>query len=153
MKIAIAGNQVGKQAAQAAKAILAELGHEIIDMCTEKPDDDYPDLAYTAALAIKEQKVDRAILICGSGICMCISANKIPGIMAAACYEPIEAHLARSSLNTNVLCLSGKWFVHGIADKIIREWLNTPFTGSKRQERILKKIQAIEQGCDPRQVG
>jgi ribose 5-phosphate isomerase B len=139
MKIAIAGNRIGEQAAQAAKAILVESGHEIVDMCTDIPDDDYPDMAYAAALAIKEKKADRAILICGSGICMCISANKIPGIMAAACYEPIEAHLARSSLNTNVLCLSGRWFVQGIADKIIREWLNTPFTGSKRQERILRE--------------
>jgi ribose 5-phosphate isomerase B len=152
MRIAIASDHRGFDAKQHIKAVVTQLGHECIDFGTNSNAPvDYPDMAYTAAKAVAEKKADRAILICGTGIGMCITANKIKGIRAALCHDELSAQISRHHNNANVLCLSGDLIGAVLLRKIVEVWLNTDFSGGRHQRRI-KKITAIEEGKDPASI-
>jgi len=152
MKIAVANDHRGFESKQQIKAIITQLDHECIDMGSidENPVD-YPDHAYKAALAVSQQQADRAILICGTGIGMCITANKIKGIRAALCHDELSAQISRHHNDANVLCLSGDLVGEVLLRKIVEVWLNTEFQGGRHQRRV-NKIKAIEQGTDPAEV-
>ena len=108
MKIALASDHRGYQAKEQIKAIVKQLGHECIDFGTENNDPvDYPDTAYQASKAVSEKQADRAILACGTGIGMSITANKVKGIRAALCYDELNAQISRHHNDANVLCVSG----------------------------------------------
>ena len=109
---------------------------------------DYPDLAYLAAKAVAAKEADRAILACGTGIGMCIAANKIKGIRAALCHDELSAQISRHHNNANILCVSGDLIGAVLLRRIVEIWLNTEFNGGRHQRRI-KKISAIEEGIDP----
>jgi ribose 5-phosphate isomerase B len=152
MKIAVGSDHRGFEAKEQTKAIAAELGHECIDFGTDTNNPvDYPDTAYLAATAVSTKKADRAILICATGIGMCMAANKVPGIRAALCHDELSAQLSRDHNNSNVLCLSGDQVSESLLRRIVEVWLNTDFSGGRHQRRV-NKIQAIEQGKDPREI-
>jgi len=152
MKIAIASDHRGFEAKEQIKAILTQLGHESIDFgANDSNPVDYPDMAYSAAMAVSNKQTDRAILICATGIGMSIAANKIKGIRAVLCHDELSAQISRDHNNSNVLCLSGDQINEVVLRKIIETWLTTEFSGG-RHERRVKKIAAIEQGKDPRKV-
>jgi ribose 5-phosphate isomerase B len=92
-----------------------------------------------------------AILVCGTGIGMCIAANKVPGVRAALCYDELNARVSRQHNNANVLCLSGDLIGSQALRKIVEVWLTTEFAGGRHQRRV-NKIHAIEQGLDPKTV-
>jgi ribose 5-phosphate isomerase B len=149
MKIAVASDHRGFEAKQQIKAIVTQLGHECIDLGTNNNAPvDYPDLAYLASKAVAESQADRAILACGTGIGMCIAANKMRGIRAALCHDELSAQISRHHNNANVLCLSGDLTGAIMLRKIVEVWLNTEFNGGRHHRRI-KKITAIEEGKDP----
>jgi len=149
MKIAVASDHRGVDSKEEIKAIVAELGHECIDFGTCDSDPvDYPDLAYSAATAVVEEKVDRAILVCATGLGMNIAANKIKGIRAATCYDEMGARIAREQKDANVLCVSGETVGKVALRKIVEVWINTEFVGGRHQRRI-DKIRAIEEGKRP----
>ena len=152
MKIAVANDHRGVEAIQQVKAIIAQLNHECIDFGSdgEQPVD-YPDVAFQAAQAVSQKQADRAILICGTGIGMCIAANKVKGVLAALCYDELNAQVSRHHNNANVLCLSGDLLGSTMLQKIVEIWLTTEFSGGRHQRRV-NKIFAIEKGQDPRQV-
>ena len=152
MKIAVANDHRGMETKEQIKAIVTELGHQCIDfgVSGEEPAD-YPDLAYAAATAVSNKEVDRAILVCGTGIGMSIAANKVKGIRAALCYDELNARISREHNDSNVLCLSGDLLGSQVLRKMVESWLTTKFSGGRHKRRV-DKIKAIEQGIDPRTI-
>jgi len=152
MKIAVGNDHRGFEAKQQIKAIITQLGHECIDVgSTNSNPVDYPDLAYLAAMAVSKKKADRAILACGTGIGMSITANKIKGIRAALCHDELSARISRHHNDANVLCVSADLTGEVLLRKIVEVWLDTEFSGGRHQRRI-KKITAIEEGKDPTEI-
>ena len=152
MKVAVANDHRGHTAIEQIKAVIAQLGFECVD-CSTSGDQvvDYPDTAYVATRAVVEQRADRAILVCGTGIGMSIAANKVKGIRAALCFDELAAKFSREHNDANVLCLSGDLLGSTMLQKIVETWLTTDFVGGRHLRRV-RKIQAIEAGGDPREV-
>ena len=152
MKIVVGSDHRGFEAKQQIKAMITQLGHECVDVGTSDNNPvDYPDLAYLAAMAVAEKQADRAILVCGTGIGMSITANKIKGIRAALCHDELSAQISRHHNDANVLCVSGDLIGEVLLRKIVDVWLNTEFRGGRHQRRV-KKITAIEEGRDPKGI-
>jgi ribose 5-phosphate isomerase B len=152
MRVAVANDHRGHKAVEQIKAIITQLGLECVDFSS--PSDqpiDYPDTAYLASIAINENKAERAILVCGTGIGMCIAANKVKGIRAALCFDELAAKLSREHNDANVLCLSGDLVGQTMMRKIVETWLTTEFVAGRHLRRV-RKIQAIEEGTDPRDI-
>ena len=152
MKIAVGSDHRGYEAKEQIKAIIAHLGHECIDVGTHdsKPVD-YPDQAYLAATAVANKEADRAILVCGTGIGMCIAANKVHGVRAALCHDELTAQISRHHNDANVLCLSGDLTGEVLLRKIVEVWLDTEPSGGRHKRRV-NKIAAIEEGRDLKEV-
>jgi len=152
MKIAVGSDHRGYDIKQQIIAIATELGHECIDVGTGGNNPvDYPDLAYLAATAVSKKEADRAILTCATGIGMSMAANKVKGIRAALCHDELTAQISRDHNNSNVLCLSADQIGVLLLRKMVEVWLRTEFSGG-RHERRVRKIEAIEQGKDPREI-
>jgi len=130
---------------EALKPYLEELNYTQLDCGTYTPDSvDYPDIAYAVAKQVANGAAWRGIIIDGAGIGSCITANKIPGIRAALCYNQAMAHNSREHNNANVLTLGAGMIGLNLAKQIITTWLNTGFAGG-RHERRVNKITDIEQ--------
>ena len=152
MKIAVGSDHRGFEAKQQIKAIVTQLGHECIDVGTNDSNPvDYPDIAYLAAKEVTEKKADRAILACATGLGMSIAANKVKGIRAALCHDELSAQISRDHNDANVLCLSGDQVGEVLLRKIVEVWLSTKFSGGRHLRRV-KKIKALEECTDPREV-
>ncbi|MBN2457136.1 MAG: ribose 5-phosphate isomerase B [Sedimentisphaerales bacterium] len=152
MKIAVGSDHRGFKVKQQVKAILNQLGHECIDVgATDSNPVDYPDTAYAAAMAVASKKAEKAILACATGLGMSITANKVKGIRAALCHDELNAQISRDHNDANVLCISGDQISETLLRKIVEVWLKTEFSGGRHQRRV-KKIAAIEEGKDPREI-
>jgi ribose 5-phosphate isomerase B len=152
MKVALGSDHRGYKAKELIKTIVSQLGHDFIDFgAVDSNPIDYPDPAYHAAKAVAEKKADRAILACGTGIGMCITANKVRGVRAALCYDELSARISRHHNDANVLCVSGELLGEVLLRKMVEVWLGTDFAGGRHLRRV-RKIQAIEQGKDPASV-
>ncbi|MDY6913184.1 MAG: ribose 5-phosphate isomerase B [Planctomycetota bacterium] len=148
MIIALAADHRGHATKEKVLAMLNE--HQVLDMGTNSSKScDYPDLAYPAAKSVADGKVDRAILICGSGIGMDICANKVPGVRAALCHDELTAQMSRRHNNANVLCLASDVLGEELIRRIVAGWLSTEFEGGGRHGRRVGKMALIEQGKDP----
>ena len=145
MRIAIGCDHRGRALKKAIKGLLAELGHECTDMGVHRAKSvDYPDIAAKVASQVVKGKADRGILICGTGIGMCIAANKVHGIRAANCNGGFSARRSREHNDANVLCLGAEILGEGLALDIVKTFLSTKFAGERHQRR-LDKISALEQ--------
>lgn len=153
MKIAIGADHRGAEAAGKIADRLKKQGHDIV--ATHMPASgeacDYPEPAYVVGQLVAKHEAETAVLICGTGVGMCMAVNKIPGIRAANVHDEITAEISRSSNDANVICLSADLLGLRLMEQVIDHWLKTPFAGG-RHERRLAKIVAMEQGKDPRQV-
>ncbi|MCA9019077.1 MAG: ribose 5-phosphate isomerase B, partial [Planctomycetaceae bacterium] len=122
-----------------------QLGHVAFDY---GPDDgesvDYPDYAVKVAKAIGDKTIDRGILICGTGMGMCIVANKFPGVRATPCHDDITAQMSRLHNDSNVLCLSADLLGDRLVNRMIEIWLKEEFEGG-RHARRLEKLQKVEE--------
>lgn len=144
MRIAIGSDHAGFELKEQLRAALAGEGHQVDDLGThDRSSCDYPDFAQAVGRAVAEGRAERGILICGTGIGMAIAANKIPGVRAACCNEPVSARLTRQDNDSNVLTLGGRLIGPLMALEIVRVWLDTPFAGG-RHERRVAKIHAVE---------
>ena len=150
MKVAIAYNQFGRPLAESIIVLLHDLGHDVMDLGDSDSQVDYADIAYSAGREIIDRHADRAILICGFGVCTTISANKMKGLYAAPCYDPFEARVSRSRYDTNVLCLAERWTDARAACDIVIQWIGTPFEHRATDTRSLRKIHSIENNTGPR---
>jgi ribose 5-phosphate isomerase B len=149
VKIALSADHRGSSIQAAIARHLQDRGHDLVSVptCTSGSCD-YPDMAWGAARAVSRGEAESAILICGTGIGMCIAANKVPGIRAALVHDDIGARLARSHNDANVLCMSADMLGERLITQIVDIWLETDFEGGRHARRV-NKIMAIERGEDP----
>lgn len=144
MKISIASDHRGYHLKEKLASILRTKGFEVSDEGTSLTEAvDYPDFAALVALKVSTGKVDRGILICGSGIGMAIAANKFPGVRAAPCTDEVTAEISRRHNDLNVLCLSADMLSPRTVERMVETWLKTEFEGGRHSRRV-EKIQAIE---------
>jgi len=144
MKIAVASDHRGFDVKGKILARLKELGHEGIDYGPAANESvDYPDFAAQVAGDISSGKVDLGILICGTGIGMCIAANKFPGVRAAPCHDDLTAEMSRLHNDANIMCLSGDLLGDRLIHRMVEIWVNTKFEGGRHARRV-EKIAAIE---------
>ena len=152
MKIAVSTDHRGADVYQRIIDLVRQSGHELADAPTCHTNScDYPDMAYGVSTAVAEGRADRGILVCGSGIGMSISANKVPGVRAALCHDDLTAEMSRRHNNANVLCMSADLLGLPLIEKIVSVWLDTDFEGGRHARRV-NKITAIESGADPATV-
>lgn len=104
----------------------------------------YPDVAFKVAEAVAKGAYRRAILVCGTGIGMCICANKVPGVRAAVCHDPFSAERARKSNNAQILCMGERVIGQELAKKILDEWLGDEFDEKSRSQPKVRRICELE---------
>ncbi|RMF78496.1 MAG: ribose 5-phosphate isomerase B [Planctomycetota bacterium] len=144
MKIAIGSDHRGFDAKERIKLLLQELNCEVVDYGPESRDMcDYPDAAFRVAEDVANGKVDRGILLCGSGLGMSISANKVAGVRAALCHDDLTAQMSRRHNDANVLCLPADLVGDTLLKSMVRTWIETKFEGG-RHERRVNKIREYE---------
>jgi len=145
MKIGIASDHRGFKLKDTLINYLTEKGYGVVDFGTYSKDPcDYPDYTYVASEAVKMKKVDRAVIICYTGIGSCIAANKVKGVRAALVYSLKSAYMSRRHNNSNVLVLPSSFLKVDYTKKIISRWLKEEFEGG-RHARRLRKIREIEE--------
>jgi len=149
MKIAIGSDHRGYTTKERIKALLLELHHEVIDCgATSEDSCDYPDYAIPACLKVARHEADRAILMCGSGIGMTMTANKVAGIRAALCHDELTAEMSRRHNDANVLCLAADLLGEELIRRMIEVWLTTPFEAGRHARRV-RKVMAAEKYLSP----
>jgi len=143
-KIAIASDHAGYELKQIIISFLIQEGLMIEDSGPPNNESvDYPDYGIKLAQAIVAQKAERGILVCGTGVGMSITVNRFPEIRGALCSDIYTAKLCREHNDSNVLVLAGRVVGVGLAQEIVRTWLNTAFEGGRHQRR-LDKIEQID---------
>ncbi|MGQ9913251.1 MAG: ribose 5-phosphate isomerase B [Thermogutta sp.] len=144
MRVAIGSDHRGYQIRPRIAEWLREQGYEVIDVGAHSQQPvDYPDIAEAVATKVSQGEVDRGILLCGTGLGMCIAANKVHGVRAVPCHDDLTAEMSRRHNDANVLCLSADLLGERLLFRIVEIWLHTPFEGG-RHARRLEKIAAIE---------
>ncbi len=137
MKLAIGADHAGYYLKEQIKEFLKNKNIDFKDYGTFKIEScDYPEYAYKVGQAVVNGEADLGILICGTGIGMSITANKIKGIRAALVYDEQTAKLSRQHNDANVLCMGGRLTPEEEAKKIVDIWLNTSFEGGRHEKRI-----------------
>jgi ribose 5-phosphate isomerase B len=145
VKLAIASDHAGFQMKEHLKPWLTKEGHELMDLgaYNDQPSD-YPDFAEAIARAVIAGRVDRGILLCGSGVGASIAANKFPGIRAALAHDAFSARQCVYDDDANVLCLGPRVIGEELAKVLIGIFLTTKFSGIERHRRRLEKLRLIE---------
>ncbi len=139
MRIAVGSDHRGIQMREKVLSLLKTMGQEPIDVGTcEDEDVDYPDVAAKVAEKVSRGEVERGVLICATGLGMCIVANKFPGVRAAPCHDEVTAEIARRHNDLNVLCLSGEIMADCSVDRLVEIWLTTSFAGGRHARRVQK---------------
>ena len=140
--IAIGSDHGGFELKQAIMAHLDKRGLEYKDFGTyDEASCDYPEYGKAVAHAVASGEYERGIIICGTGIGISISANKVPGIRAALCTDCFMAEATRLHNNANILALGGRVVGEGLALKIVDTFLDTPFSNDERHIRRISKIE------------
>ncbi len=145
MKIAVGCDHAGFALKETVLNVLKNQKHTVLDCGTNSCERvDFPDFALAAAQKVVNGEADRAILICGSGVGMCIAANKIKGIRACVCHDAYSAHQAVEHDDLNVLCLGALVIGPELAEELIKQFLNATFVTGSAYEKRVKKILAFE---------
>jgi ribose 5-phosphate isomerase B len=137
--IAIASDHAGLVLKAEICRLLQSLGIEVEDLGPQDAKSvDYPDYAHLLAQAVSDGRIERGILICGSGIGMSMAANRHPGVRAALCHDAYTAEMARRHNDANVLCIGERTTGPGVAEQIVRVFVETEFEGGRHQRRVAK---------------
>ncbi len=145
MRIAIGADHAGFKLKEDLAAHLRQLGHDVIDVGTASSDPvDYPDFAEAVGRTLLDNRSERGVLICGSGVGASVSANKIPGIRAAVCHDAYSARQGVEHDDMNVLVLGARVIGAELARELVNQFLAAQFTGEERHVRRLEKIKALE---------
>ena len=145
MRVVVGSDHAGFELKVVVAAIVNELGHQLVDVGTHNTESvDYPDYAEAVGNAILENKADRGVLICGSGVGASVAANKMPGIRAGLCHDTYSAHQGVEHDEMNVLVMGGRIIGPELARELVTAYLSAQFTGEDRHRRRLEKIYAIE---------
>lgn len=152
MRIAIASDHAGFVQKEPLASYMRELGHEVEDLGPATDDRcDYPDYADRVARRVASGAADRGVLVCGTGIGMALTADKVPGIRASVIETPQFAHLFREHNDGNVLCVSGRFTDLAVNEQIVSEFLTTEFGGGRhalRVEKIMREDDPAFAGVD-----
>jgi ribose 5-phosphate isomerase B len=148
MRIAIGADHAGFEMKEQVGKLLRELGHEVDDKGTTSASDsvDYPDFALAVARAVASGAAERGILMCGTGIGMSITANKVAKVRAALCHDHFTARLCREHNDANLLCFGGRTTGPGVAEEMVKTFLETPFSGGRHTRRV-EKIRSQEESA------
>ena len=139
MKIALGTDHAGYAYKEAIKAMLVELGHEVLDFGANSDERcDYPDHVRPAAEAVAKGDAERCIVLGGSGNGEAICANRVAGVRAALCWNRDTAHLARQHNDANGLSLGARQIALELALDIVKIWLDDPFDGGRHETRVKK---------------
>ncbi|HVW76953.1 MAG TPA: ribose 5-phosphate isomerase B [Alloacidobacterium sp.] len=146
MKLVIAADHAGFPLKEEVRGYLERLGHEVTDLGAYNTEpSDYPDFAEAVGKALAAGRVERGILICGSGVGVNIAANKMPGIRASMCHDTYSAHQGVEHDDMNVLVLGARIIGPALAFDLVSSFLNARF--QKQEDRFvrrLNKVKAIE---------
>jgi ribose 5-phosphate isomerase B len=147
VKLVISADHAGFPLKEDIRAYLAKAGHEVVDLGAFTGDlpDDYPDFAEKVGAAIKEGVAHKGILICGSGVGVCVAANKIPGIRAGMCHDTYSAHQGVEHDDMNVIVLGARIIGSELAYECVNAFIGAKFIANEpRFTRRYKKVLAIE---------
>lgn len=143
--VAIAADHGGFALKIELSAYLEELGYQVLDLGTDTEDSvDYPDFAYALAEAIEDGRVERGILICGSGIGISMAANRSYDVRAAVCHDVTTARLTRIDNDANVLCMGARVIGNVVAKDIVKTFLETRTSDQERHQNRIKKLASRE---------
>ena len=145
MIIAVGCDEAGLELKNLLARELDAAGVQVEDL-SPSPAVDYPDAARAVAGAVAEGRADQGILVCGTGIGMSITANKVVGVRAAMCADPYSARMSREHNGANVLCLGGRTLGSGTAMEILRAWLAAQPSVEERHVRRRDKVSSLERG-------
>ena len=152
-KIAIASDHGGFELKETVITHLLNDGWEIDDLGPNNEDSvDYPDYGIKLAEIIANKKVERGIVICGTGVGMSIVVNRFPGIRGTLCSDIYTAKMSREHNDSNILIMGGRVIGKGLASEIVDTWLNTAFEGGRHQRR-LDKINEIDANLKSKSPG
>ena len=145
MRIGIAADHGGYQLKEQLARMLHDAAYEVIDYGDHQlnPDDDYPDFVVPLARAVASAEVDRGVAICGSGVGVCIAANKVPGVRACMIHEKFSARQGVEDDDMNVICLGSKVLDRALAWELLTIFLASQFSGAERHRRRLAKVSEI----------
>lgn len=145
MRVAIGSDHAGFELKENLKAHLKEQGHEVADIGTyDKNPVDYPDTAAVLGSTLREGKVERGVLICGSGVGASVAANKMPGIRAGLCHDTYSAHQGVEHDDMNVLVIGARVIGDQLARELVTAFMKAVFSQEERHKRRLEKIKALE---------
>ena len=146
MKIAIGNDHGAVDMKNHVMGWLKENGYEVVNFGTDSTEStDYPIYAEKVARAVVSGECDRGILICGTGIGISISANKIHGVRCALCSEPVSTALSRQHNDANIVAMGARTIGPVMAEEIVRTFLTTEFQGGRHARRV-EKIMALDRG-------
>ncbi|MBX5436142.1 MAG: ribose 5-phosphate isomerase B [Alicyclobacillaceae bacterium] len=144
MRVAIASDHAGYRLKELLKPTLAELGVEFDDLGTyDESSVDYPDYGEKVARAVAAGEYDRGVLICGTGLGMCITANKVPGIRAVTAHDVFSAQMSRRHNDANILTMGERVVGPGVAAEVLKAWIQAEFEGGRHLRRV-EKIKALD---------
>ncbi len=144
--IVIASDHAGVELKAGLCRLLRASGREVRDLGpTDTTSVDYPDFAHKVANEVASGEAAMGVLICGTGIGMSLSANRHPGVRAALCHDAFTAEMARRHNDANVLCVGARVTGPGVAEQILRIFLDTPFEGGRHQRRV-ERIEIEQEG-------
>ena len=146
MNVAIGTDHAGFALKATVVDAIRSLGHHVVDCGAFEvvAGDDYPDFAAAVAQAVTEDRADRGVLVCGSGVGASVAANKFPGIRSGLCHDTYSAHQGVEDDDMNVLALGARVIGPALAAELVTAFLRAQFSGAERHERRLAKVRALE---------
>jgi RpiB/LacA/LacB family sugar-phosphate isomerase len=144
-RVALAADHAGFELKEKIAGYLEAKGFEVMDLGTHDEEPvDYPDFARAIGRVLQEEKAEKGILICGSGVGACVAANKMSNVRAGLCHDTYSAHQGVEHDDINVLCLGARVIGEELAKEVVSAFLAARFTGEERHVRRLAKIEAME---------
>jgi len=146
MRIAVGSDHAGYELKVNMTAYVRELGHAVVDVGTDNSEVsvDYPDYAEAVGVALHEDRADRGIVICGSGVGASVAANKLPGIRAGLCHDTYSAHQGVEHDEMNVLVMGARVIGLELARELVSVFIKAEFASEERYCRRLTKLRALE---------
>lgn len=146
MRLAVAADHAGFELKLRVIPWLESLGHEVSDLGAHalEPDDDYPDFAAAVARSVTAKQAERGVLICGSGVGACITANKIKGIRACLCHDTYSARQGVEHDAMNIICIGGRIIGLDQAKEVLNAFIEANFLPEPRFQRRLDKLNEVE---------
>ncbi len=146
MRIAVGGDHAGYELKEFLVPWLKSSGHEVVDLGAHDldPDDDYPDFSAAVARTVSTGGAERGIIVCGSGVGACVTANKVPGVRACLCHDTYSGRQGVEHDDMNVLCLGGRIIGRELSKVVVEAFLSASFIPEPRFQRRLDKLLQVE---------